>query len=418
MKKIIIVGGGFAGLNLVKRLSGKEQFEVTLVDVHNYHYFPPLLYQVSTAFIEPSNISYPFRKLLHNHKNVHFFMGELTRIDADRNVIETSNGALSYDYLVLSMGTEVNFFGNDNFRHKALPMKTIDDALRIRNHILLRFEESVRAISPGDKTRLTNIVIAGGGPTGVEMAGMLAEMKRSNVSKDYLRGSIGEGNIYLINSGEALLGPMSKVAQDETLQVLDALGVRILSKTKVNDYQDDSVMLSTGETISAATLIWCSGVIGKKIQGLSPEVFTKGNRIIVDEKNRVKGFDNVFAIGDLCCQTSDKSYPNGHPQVAQVAIQQGKCLGENLVGLEQGKATKAFVYQDHGKMAIIAKYKAVVDTHQGTVKGLLAWLIWLFIHLMPLISFRNRAKVLLNWGLSFVTSDAAAIRLIIRADDE
>ena len=416
MKKIVIVGGGFAGLNLLKRLSANEKFEVTLVDKNNYHFFPPLLYQVSTAFIEPSNISYPFRKLLHGQKNVHFFMGELLRINTDDNVIETNNGVLRYDYLVLAIGTGVNFFGNENLRQNALPMKTIDDALRIRNHILLRIEEAIRATSDRDKQRLANIVIAGGGPTGVEMAGMIGEMARSIVTKDYPEGFEG-GHIYLVDSGPSPLGPMSKTAQNEARQVLSDLGVKILSGTLVKDYQDDTVVLSNGDAILSATLIWCSGVTGREIRGLAPEAFTKGNRIIVDEINRVKKYDNVFAIGDLCCQTSEKAYPNGHPQVAQVAIQQGKWLAENLVRLEKRKSLKPFFYKDRGKMAIISKYNAVVDFRIGSVKGFFAWLIWLFIHLLPLISFRNRIKVLLNWGLSFVTRDAA-LRLIIRPDEK
>ncbi len=419
MKKVVIVGGGFAGLNLAKHLSGSKQFEVVLVDKNNYHFFPPLLYQVSTAFIEPSNISYPFRKLLQGHENVHFFMGEFLRVNTDRNLTETSNGILYYDYLVLAIGTEVNFYGNENLKRNALPMKTIDDALRIRNHILLRTEEAVRATSTRDKKRLTNIVIAGGGPTGVEMAGMIAEMGRSIISKDYPDGGLreGEGHIYLVDSGPVPLKTMSKTAQNEAQRVLTNLGVKILSATLVQDYQDDKVTLSNGEIILSSTLIWCSGVIARKIHGLAPEAFTKGNRIIVDEINMVKGCNNVFAIGDLCYQTSDSAYPNGHPQVAQVAIQQGQWLAENLIRAEQLMEPVAFLHQDHGKMAIISKYKAVVDLPIGSVKGFFAWLIWLFIHLLPLISFRNRMKIILNWGLSFITHDAA-LRLIIRPDDK
>lgn len=417
MKKIVIVGGGFAGLNLAKALSGREEFEITVVDKNNYHFFPPLLYQVSTAFIEPSNISYPFRKLLYGQKNIHFFMGELTGVNSDHNLIETNNGVLHYDYLVLAIGTEVNYFGNENLRKHALPMKTIDDALRIRNHILLRAEEAVRSSSLSDKTRLTNIVIAGGGPTGVELAGMIAEMARSIVAKDYPEAGFNDGHIYLIDSGSAPLKLMSRTAQDEAHQVLSNLGVRILSETLVKDYHDDTVILSNGDTILSSTLIWCSGVMARKVPGLKAEAFAKGNRIIVDEINRVNGCDNVFAIGDLCCQTSDKAYPNGHPQIAQVAIQQGKKLAQNLIALEQRKSPIAFVYQDHGKMAIISKYRAVVDLRSGSVKGFLAWLIWLFIHVLPLVSFRNRVKVLLNWGLSFFTHDAA-LRLIIRPQEK
>lgn len=415
MKRLVIVGGGFAGLNLVKHLSGNNEFEVTLVDKNNYHFFPRLLYQVSTAFIEPSNISYPFRKLLHDHKNVRFFMGELIRIHPDQNQIETSNGIVRYDYLVLAHGAEVNFFGKENLKRHALPMKTIDDALRIRNHILMRIEEAIQATSPREKARLTNIVIAGGGPTGIEMAGMIAEMAKSIVKKDYPEAGFETGHIYLIDSGPALLKPMSKTAQAEAANVLTNLGVKILPGTLVRDYVDDQVILGNGDVILSATLVWCSGVMAREVEGLTPDTFTTGKRILVDEVNRVLGYNNVFAIGDICFQTSDKGYPNGHPQVAQVAIQQGKCLAKNLIRVEQQKKPVAFTYQDPGKMAIISKYKAVVDLPVGSVTGFFAWLIWLFIHLLPLISFRNRIKVLLNWGLSFFTHDAG-LRLIIRPD--
>lgn len=415
MKKIVVVGGGFAGLNLAKRLGVNKEFQITVVDKNNYHFFPPLLYQVSTGFIEPSSISYPFRKLIQHHKNVNFFMGELIRVAPDQHIVETSNGILDYDYLVLAMGTEVNFFGNDNLRKHSLPMKTIDDALRIRNHILLCMEEAVRTASMSAKARLTNIVIAGGGPTGVEMAGMIAEMSQSIVRKEYPGEMFGNGNIYLIDSAPAPLRMMSKIAQDEALRVLGGLGVKILSGSLVKDYRDDTVLLSNGDTIESSTLIWCSGVIAREVQGLSRGALTKGNRIIVDGINRVKGYDNIFAIGDLCYQTSDKAFENGHPQVAQVAIQQGRRLAENITRLSARRSTRPFVYQDRGKMAIIAKYRAVVDLQGGSLRGFFAWFIWLFIHLMPLVSFRNRIKVMVNWGLNFFTSDAA-LRLIIRPE--
>jgi NADH dehydrogenase len=417
MKKVIIVGGGFAGLNLAKRLCHNNHFDITVVDKNNYHFFPPLLYQVATAFIEPSNISYPFRKLLQRHKNVRFFMGELTSVKPAQNMIDTTNGFLSYDYLVLAMGTEVNYFGNENIKRNALSMKTIDDALMIRNHILMKMEEAVRAASHQDKTRLTNIVIAGGGPTGVELAGMMAEMARSIVAKEYPEAEFPHGTIYLVDSAQLPLGPMSKAAQHEAYQVLTNLGVKILNGTLVKDFIENQVILSNGNTIPTETLLWCSGVIVRKVAGLSDDVFTKGNRIIVDEFNEVQGYDNIFAIGDLCFQNTDTTYPQGHPQVAQVAIQQGEALAHNLIRLSEGKTLKPFTYRDYGKMAIISKYKAIVDMKGVTVKGFTAWLMWLFIHLMPLVSFRNRVKVLLNWALSFFTNDAA-LRLIIRPDQK
>lgn len=415
MKRIIIVGGGFAGLNLAKRLSGKHDLDVVLVDKNNYHFFPPLLYQVSTAFIEPSNISYPFRKVLQNSPNVRFFMGELLAVEPTANRIRTSHGTLAYDYLVLAIGAEVNFFGNENLRRNALPMKTIDDALRIRNHILLKMEEAARTTSEDERTVLTNIVLAGGGPTGVEMAGMIAEMARGIIAQEYPETNFSNSRIYLVDGGSVPLKPMSETAQRESRRVLTELGVEILAGTLVSDYKNNEVILSSGKIIPAATLIWCSGVVAARIEGIPSKVLTKANRILVNEINQIEEFPNIFAIGDLCYQTSDEKFRTGHPQVAQVAIQQGKRLAYNLSRLVQRKKVRPFVYQDRGKMAIISKYRAVVDFRHGSIHGLVAWLIWLFIHLVPLISFRNRTKVLLNWGLSFITKDAG-LRLIIRPD--
>lgn len=414
-KKIVIVGGGFAGISLAKKLSNVQSFEVTLVDVNNYHFFPPLLYQVSTAFIEPSNISYPFRKLFQGRNNIRFFMGSLVKVISETNTIETENGNLSYDYLVLAMGTETNFFGNENVRKNALPMKTIDDALHIRNHILLRLEEAVRSASLTDKEKLANIVIAGGGPTGVEMAGMLAEMSQNIASKDYPETNGKLGSIYLVDGLPALLGSMSHKAQIEAYNVLNKLGVKIILNTLVNDYVNSEVVLSSGEKIKSSTLIWASGVIAREVPGLSEEAITKGRRILVDEINRVKGYSAVFSIGDQCFQSSDKNYPNGHPQLAQVAIQQADVLANNLKKLEQSKSTEPFIYNNKGSMAIISKYKAVVDLPKGFFSGFFAWLVWLFIHIIPLVGFRNKLKLAFNWFYSFLTNDPT-LRLIIRSE--
>jgi NADH dehydrogenase len=410
-KKIIIVGGGFAGLNMAKKLTNDRQFEVTVVDVNNYNFFPPLLYQVSTALIEPSNISYPFRRMFQERKNIRFYMGKLVRVIPETNTIETTSGSLQYDYLILAMGTETNFFGNANVMKSALPMKTVEEALTIRNHILLRAEEAIRSPDLPDKIRLANIVIAGGGPTGVELAGMLAEMGRHIVRRDYPE-ALGVQSIYLIDGSPTLLGPMSKKAQAEAYNVLSKLGVKIILNTLVKDFVNEEVILSSGEKISAATLIWASGVIAREVNGLPKEVITRGRRILVDEINRVQGFSNIFAIGDQCFQTTDKNYPNGHPQLAQVAIQQGILLAENLNRLEENKPTKPFAYNNKGTMAIISKYKAVVDLPKGFFRGFLAWLVWLFIHIIPLVGFRNKLSLAFNWLYSFMTNDPT-LRLII-----
>ena len=411
--RIIIVGGGFAGLNLAKSLAGKKEFEITLVDKNNYHFFPPLLYQVATSFIEPSNISYPFRKLFQDSGNIFFFNGTLQLINDKEKYIETDNGRLPYDYLVVAMGTETNYFGMKNVEAFSLPMKTIDDALGLRNTHLLHLEEATRTIDEQKRKELTTIVIAGGGPTGVEVAGMLAEMADHIVTKDYPELLNFSKEIYLIDAGPSLLGPMSKKAQNEAYQALEHLGVKIKLNTSVKDYQDNTVFLSDNTEIKCQTLVWASGVIARAAPGLPEESITRGRRIMVDAYNKVLGTENVFAIGDICFQNHEPKFANGHPQLAQVAIQQGNLLAKNFEHLHQSKPLKPFAYKDKGSMAIISKFKAVVDLPNGFFKGFFAWLTWLFIHIIPIAGFRNKFKLAFNWFWSFITNDPT-LRLIIR----
>jgi len=410
----VIIGGGFAGLNIAKKLSKSSSHQVTLVDQHNYHFFPPLLYQVATAFIEPSNISYPFRKLF-QEKGIRFFMGEFQELLPEQKKIVTSSGSLDYDVLVLAMGAETNYFGNEEISKNALPMKSIDDAVEMRNHILLQLEKAVRAESAAEKTRLSNIVIAGGGPTGVELAGMMAEMGRNILTKDYPEANFRLGKIYLVDGLKTLLAPMSQKSQNEAIKVLKNLGVEILLDRLVQGYDGKEVSLSDGSKIEAATLIWASGVMAKAVEGVPKDAVGKGRRILVDAHNKVNGLDDVYAIGDQCLQLSDVKFANGHPQLAQVAIQQGDLLGENLINVAQGKMMEPFKYNDKGSMAIIAKFKAVVDLPKGFFKGFFAWLVWLFIHIIPIAGFRNKAKLAFNWLWSFITNDPT-LRLIIRPD--
>lgn len=416
--KVIIIGGGFAGLNLAKKLAGKKNIEVTLVDKHNYHFFPPLLYQVATAFIEPSNISYPFRRMFQQKQNLRFHLGTLLRVIPEINMIETDSGTLDYDYLVLAMGAESNYFGMENVKNNALPMKTIDDAINLRNHILLNLEKLVKSNDPLEREIRRNIVVAGGGPTGVEVSGMIAEMGKYILEKDYPEIKGRRDSIYLVDAGDALLGPMNVKSQQEAFKVLTGLGVQVKLGTAVKDFVNDKVLLSTGETINSNTLIWASGVIAKEAPGLSQESIAKrGRRILVNEYNKVLSTANIFAIGDQCLQTTDKNYANGHPQLAQVAIQQGKLLAENLVRLSNKEAMKPFSYHNKGTMAIISKFKAVVDLPKGFFKGFIAWLVWLFIHIIPIAGFRNKAKLAFNWFWSFITNDPT-LRLIIRPRKE
>jgi NADH dehydrogenase len=415
--KVVVVGGGFAGINFTKKIGKDNRFQVTLVDINNYHFFPPLLYQVATAFIEPSNISYPFRRMFQEKENLRFHMGSLVRIYPEMNKIETDTGVLEYDYLVISVGTETNYFGMENVKQHALPMKNINDALNLRNHLLLNMEKAVQADTREEKERLLNIVIAGGGPTGVEIAGMLAEMGQNIARKEYPEIRDLQAYIHLIDAGPELLGPMSKKAQAEATTVLKKLGVHIQTNVAVKDYVDGKVLLATGESIPTDILIWTSGVTGREVPGLPKEVIARGRRIMVDEVNRVQGTTNIFALGDICVQTTDEAFPNGHPQLAQVAIQQGDLLGENLRRLADQRALKPFRYNDKGSMAIISKYKAVADLPKVSFTGFFAWVIWLFIHIIPLVGFRNKLKLAFSWFWSFVTNDPT-LRLIIRPDEE
>ena len=414
-RKVVVVGGGFAGINIIKRLCRDQRFQVTLVDINNYHFFPPLLYQVATAFIEPSNISYPFRRMFQKKKNLRFHMGELLRVNPGNNTIETDTGTLNYDYLVLSVGTRSNYFGMDNVQRNTLPMKSINDALNLRNYLLQDMEKAVRTEDPVERDNLLNIVIAGGGPTGVEIAGMLAEMGRYIAVKEYPEIKNLQGHLYLIDASPALLGTMSRKAQQEAAKKLGKLGVKIRLNVAVKDYVDGKVVLANGDKIMSRVVIWTSGVIGREVPGLPAESLGQANRILVDEFNKVKGTTNIYALGDICLQTTDPHYPKGHPQLAQVAIQHAKNLGENLKKMEDGKALKPFKYHDKGSMAIISKYNAVADLPRFSFTGFFAWLLWLFIHIIPLIGFRNKIKLAFSWFWSFITNDPT-LRLIIRPE--
>ena len=412
-KRIVVVGGGFAGIKFLKKLSKDDHFSITLVDINNYHFFPPLLYQVATAFIEPSNISYPFRRMFQKMDNVRFYMGKLLKIIPDLNKIETTSGELEYDYLVLSLGAKTNYFGMENVKRDAVPMKTIKDALNMRNHLLLNMEKAVRATSKEERNKCMNIVIAGGGPTGVEIAGMLSELGKNVAEKEYPEIADLRTYIHLVDAAGTLLGPMSKLAQQESEKVLKKLGVRIKLNVAVKDYKDGVVYLGDGSTIPTNMLIWTSGVTGRELPGIPADLVGKGRRVKVNEFNQVIGMPNIYALGDICLQETDKNYPSGHPQLAQVAIQQGQLLAANFKRALQNETQKPFKYTDKGSMAIISKYKAVADLPKFSLKGFFAWLIWLFIHIMPLVGFRNKLKLAFSWFWSFVTNDPT-LRLIIR----
>ena len=414
-KEIVIIGGGFAGINLAKRLANTKGIHLTLVDKNNYNFFPPLLYQVATGFLEVSNICYPFRKLFHYKRNISFRLGELQKIVQDENKVVLSTGDLSYDYLVLATGTESNFFGIENIRKGALPMKTVDDAIDMRNYLLQKTEEATIAMDETEKKKLTTIVIAGGGPTGVEIAGMLAEMRKNILEKDYPELKGIKVCIYLVDSAPTLLTPMSKEAQQYAYGTLIKMGVEVKLNKLVKDYIDDTVIFADGEKIPTKMLLWTAGVTSKVFEGIPKECYGRGRRLLVDEYNKVQGTQNIYAIGDTSLQTSDKNFPQGHPQLAQVAIQHGKNLAKNFKAMVSRQNQKPFAYNDKGSMAIIGRSKAAADIPKPKMRinGFIAWIMWLFVHLFSLINYRNRIKTMYNWTVAYFTKDQS-LRMIIR----
>ena len=412
---IVVIGGGFAGVNIAKSLANKKDFQVTLVDKNNYNFFPPLIYQVATAYLEPTSISYPFRKLFSGKDNLHFRLGEVKKIVPAENKIILDSGELTYDQLVFATGAETNYFGMENVKQHAIPMKTLSDALEMRNRLLEQMEKAVISNDAAEIKKLVTIVIAGGGPTGVELAGMFAEMKNGILRKEYPALS-GKGvEIILVDGGNVVLAPMSPQSQQDTFEALTKLGVKIKFDYQVKDYVDDTILFTNGERIATKNLIWAAGVTASVFEGLPVESYGRGRRMLVDEYNKLNGTENIYAVGDTCFQTTDTHFPNGHPQVAQVAIQQGLNLAKNFQSLVNGKALNAFIYVDKGSMAIIGRNKAVVDLPKPRLhlKGFIAWLAWLFIHLLSLITYRNRVRTFWNWMIAYFTKDQS-LRMIIR----
>ena len=418
-KHIVIVGGGFAGINLAKELSKDAVFQITLVDKNNYNFFPPLIYQVATGFLEPSSISYPFRKLFASRKNVRFRLGKLLKVVPETKTLILSNGELSYDELIFATGAETNYFGNENIKKHAIPMKTLGDAISMRNILLMRMEEASVSNDPLEIEKLLTLVIAGGGPTGVEISGMFAEMKQGILKKDYPELAGKGGEIYLVDGGNAVLSPMSEYSQQHTGAALTKLGVKLVLNMHVDDFVDDTVVLSDGRKITTRNLIWAAGVTAKIFEGIPPTSYGRGKRMLVDEFNRIIGVNDIYAIGDTCLQLSDAKFPEGHPQVAQVAIQQGLSLAKNLRRREKGQELKAFSYHDKGSMAIIGSANAVVDLPKPKIhmSGFIAWMVWLFIHLMSLVTYRNRARTFWNWMIAYLAKDQS-LRMIIRPVEE
>lgn len=415
--EIVIIGGGFAGMNLAKELLNQDGVHVTLVDKNNYNFFPPLIYQVATAYLEPSSISYPFRKFFAGKKNLQFRLGELLEVVPAENKIILSNGELNYDKLVFATGAETSYFGMENVKKNAIPMKTLNDAIVMRNTLLKNLEKAAITKDIRKRRKLLTIVVAGGGPTGVEISGMFAEMRKNILLKEYPELGTSVSNIYLVDGAPALLTPMSKESQQDTLKELTDLGVVVKLNNNVVDYVDDTVHFANGETIQTKNLIWAAGVTAREFKGIPAESYGRGKRLTTDPFNKINGTDNIYAIGDTCIQFNDEAFPHGHPQVAQVAIQQGINLAKNFKNDIQRKALVPFKYVDKGSMAIIGKNKAVVDLPKPKMhfKGFFAWAIWLFIHLISLITFRNKVKTFYNWMVAYFSKDNS-LRMIIRPD--
>ena len=414
---IVIVGGGFAGINLAKELTNEPNIQVTLIDKNNYNFFPPLIYQVATAYLEPSSISYPFRKFFAGKKNLTFRLGEVLSVVQSENKVILDNGELPYDQLVFASGAETSYFGMENVKKNAIPMKTLTDAIEMRNKLLQNMEKAVLIKDIRERRKLLTVVVVGGGPTGVEVSGMLSEMRNGILRKEYPELETAASNLYLVDGGNALLSPMSEASQKNTYQALTKMGVVVKLNTRVTDYKNDTVYFANGETIATKNLIWAAGVSAKQFEGIAPESYGQGRRMITDGHNRVHLTSNVFAIGDTAFMTSDVKFPNGHPQVAQVAIQQGKNLAANFINILKNKPLKQFEYYDKGSMAIIGKNKAVVDIPSPKLhfNGFFAWLVWLFIHLISLITYRNRLKTFYNWMVAYFAKDQS-YRMIIRPD--
>jgi NADH dehydrogenase len=410
--RIVIVGGGFGGISLAQKLSKKE-VQVVLLDKNNYHTFQPLLYQVSTGGLEPDSIAYPLRKVLIGYDNFFFRLAEVKEIQPEKRVLSTSIGEVSYDYLVVATGSETNFFGNKELEKNAMAMKSIPQSLNLRSLILENFEQALLTDDYHERDALMNFVIVGGGPTGVELAGALAEIKKGILPKDYPDLDTRRAQINLVQGGDRLLDAMSANASEKSEQFLEKLGVQVWKNTRVTGYDGKTVTTKTDLTFDTATLVWAAGVMGATIKGLDAKEFLAGgNRLNVNEFNQVEGYPEIFAIGDIACMQSE-DYPRGHPMMAQPAIQQGKHLGENLVRLIDGKSLKPFSYLDKGSMATVGRNKAVVDLKNLKFQGVFAWFVWMFVHLFFLIGFRNRVVVFVNWVYNYVRFDREA-RLIIR----
>lgn len=411
-KRVVIVGAGFGGLVFAQKLA-KQNFQIVLIDKNNYHQFQPLFYQVAMAGLEPSSISFPLRKIFQHMPNVHIRITKVNAVDTAKQSITTDLGEISYDYLVLGLGTDTNFFGMQNMMDKAIPMKSVSEAIFLRNRVLQNLEDALTTQNPLEKEGLMNMVVVGGGPTGVEVSGTLAEMKKIILPKDYPELDFNLMKIYLFEASTEVLEVMSDEASAKGKEYLEKLGVIVKNGVRIVDFDGEYAYTSTDEKIRTNNVVWAAGVKANAITGFSSEIFGRGGRVKVNEFNQVEGFQNVFALGDLALMTADAEFPNGHPQMAQPAIQQGKLLAQNFTKIINDQNPKAFKYKDLGSMATIGRHLAVVDLPFWKFQGTFAWYVWMFVHLMSILGVKNKILIFINWLWNYITYDQS-LRLIIK----
>ncbi len=412
-KRIVIIGAGFGGLALAQKLS-KQNLQVVLLDKNNYHQFQPLFYQVAMAGLEPSSIAFPLRKIFQSKKNVHIRVCVVEEIQASEKRIKTDIGDVNYDYLIIATGADTNFFGMQNMIDHAIPMKSVSEAIYLRNKILQNFEDALLSQDPEEKTGLMSVVVVGGGPTGVEISGTLAEMKKIILPKDYPELDFDLMKIYIFESSPELLEVMSDEASAKGKEYLEQMGVQVMTGHKVLDFDGKYVYTSQNQKIRCNNLVWAAGIKGNALQGLAPEVYQRGNRIKVNGYNQVDGHENIFAVGDIAAMMNvEDEYPNGHPQIAQPAIQQGNLLAKNIVAHIANKPMKVFSYRNLGSMATVGRHRAVVDLPFIKFQGAIAWYAWMFVHLMAILGIKNKILIFINWLWNYVTYDQS-LRLIIK----
>ncbi len=411
LPRIIIVGAGFAGLKLAQKLNSNK-YQIVLIDKNNYHQFQPLFYQVATASLEASSITFPLRRIFRKKKNIHIRYAELIDVKSEDNEINTSLGVLKYNHLVLCMGLETNYYNLDNVKEFSYPMKSVTEAMQLRNAILENFEKALTAESEEERSGMMNIAVIGGGPTGVELSGALAEMKKYILPKDFPELNFNDSHIYLIEGSNRILHSFSEPSSIKAEKYLNKLGVKVFTNSVVKDYDGKVLMLIDGRCINVKTLIWAAGVTVSPVNGIDTAVYTKGNRIKVNNCNLILGLQNIYAIGDIAFLTEEK-FPNGHPQVAQVALQQAKNLAKNFNKFSDCSKFLPFKYKDRGSMATIGRNRAVAEFPFAKFGGFLAWLIWTFIHLMAIVGVKNRLLIFINWAWSYFSSDKS-FRLIYK----